>query len=114
MEVGGAANLMLLLPLKSRSGAFLMLYCGFFDCITDNRSNAELYLLLPEHRGETCRKCRGFLGGGAGGDAGVVGGGDDVDAFGDDVGDIRLSEKNRRRLVYAATAKSPGASSRRT
>ena len=40
-----------------------------------------------------CRECSGFLGGGAGGDAGVVGGGDAADAFGDDVGDIRLSKK---------------------
>jgi hypothetical protein len=29
-----------------------MLFCGFFDCIIENRSNAELYLLLPEHRGK--------------------------------------------------------------
>ncbi len=40
-----------------------------------------------------CCECSGFLGGGAGGAGGVVGGGDAADAFGDDVGDIRLSEK---------------------
>ena len=27
-----------------------MLFCNFFDCIIENRSNAELNLLLPEHR----------------------------------------------------------------
>ncbi len=50
MEVGGAANSLLMLPLKSGSGAVLMLFCGFFECIIANRSNAELYLLLAEHR----------------------------------------------------------------
>ena len=61
MEVGGAANSMLLLPLKSRFDAVLMLFCGFFDCIVKSRSNAELYLLLPEHRGEKCSEAADFL-----------------------------------------------------
>ena len=61
MEVGGAASSLMMLPLKSRSGAILMLFGGFFDCIIENRSNAELYLLLPEHRGEKCRECIGSL-----------------------------------------------------
>ena len=71
-------------------------------------------MLLPEHRGEKCRKCNGSLGGGVGGDASVGGGGDVADAFGDGAGDIRLSKKTEgaRRLVYAATAKSLGASLR--
>jgi hypothetical protein len=43
---------------------------------------------------EKCRKFSGSPGGGAGGDAGVVGGGDAAHAFGDGVGDIRLSKKN--------------------
>ena len=93
MEVGGAANLLLLLPLNSRSGAVLMLFCGFFDCIIENRSNAEIYLLLPEHRRKKCREWNGSLGGSPGGDAGVGGGGDAVDAFGDGLGDIFLSKK---------------------
>ena len=93
MELGGAANSLLLLPLKSRSGAVLMLFCGFFDCIIENRSNAELYLLLPEHRRKKCRKWSGCLGGSPGGDARVGGGGDVADAFGDGLGDIRLSKK---------------------
>ena len=88
MEVGGAARSLLLLPLKSRSGAVLMLFRGFFDCIIENRSNAELCLLLPKHRGEQCRTLSGSLGDGVGGDA-VVGVGCNVaDAFGDGVGDI--------------------------
>ena len=53
---GGAANSLPLLPIKSRSGAILMLFCGFFDCIIENHSNAELYLLLPERRGENDRQ----------------------------------------------------------
>ena len=93
MEVGGAANFLLLLPLNSRSGAVLMLFCGFFDCIIENRSNAEINLLLPEHRRKKCREWSGSLGGSPGGDAGVGGGCDDVDAFGDGLGDIRLSKK---------------------
>ena len=71
MEVGGAARSLVLLPLKSRSGAILMLFCGFFDCIIENHSNAELYLLLPEHRGEKCREWSGSLGGDASGDDGL-------------------------------------------
>jgi hypothetical protein len=70
-----------------------MLFCGFFDCIIENRSNAEIYLLLPEHRRKKCREWNGSLGGSPGGDAGVGGGGDAVDAFGDGLGDIRLSKK---------------------
>ncbi len=48
--------------------------------------------------------------GGGGGDSCGGGGGDAADSFGDGVRDIRLSKKQRkwhRRLVYAATAKSP-------
>ena len=51
------------------------------------------------------------LGNVGGGDASGGGGGDAADAFGDGVRDIRLLKKARkwhRRLVYAATAKSPG------
>ena len=42
------------------------------------------------------RECRESLGGVAGGDVGVGGGSDVADAFGDSVGDIRLSKKNGR------------------
>jgi len=105
-------NSLLLLPLKSRSGAVQILFCGFLDCIIENRSNAELYLLLPEQRGEKCRKWSGSLG--VGSDVSVGGDDDVADAFGDGVGDIRLSKNTEgaRRLVYVATAKSSRASSR--
>jgi hypothetical protein len=75
------------------------------------RSYIYFYRSIGEKK---IRECRGSLGGGAGGDAGVVGGGDAADAFGDGLGDIRLSKitEGARRLVYAATAKSPWASSR--
>ena len=59
-----------------------MLFCGFFDYIIENRSNAELYLLLPEHRGEKCREYYGSLGSGTGGDDVVGGGGDAFVIFG--------------------------------
>ena len=42
--------MLLLLPLNSRSSAVLMVFCGFFDCIIEKRSNAEIYLLLLDHR----------------------------------------------------------------
>jgi hypothetical protein len=51
------------------------------------------------------------LGNVGGGDSSGDGGGDAADAFSDGFRDIRLSKKKRkwhRRLVYAATAKSPG------
>ncbi len=60
-------------------------------------------MLLPEHWGKIVPDWSESLGGGGGG-------GDISDAFGDDVRDIRLSKNKRnwhRRLVYAATAKSP-------
>ena len=76
---------LIMLALKSRFGAVQVLFCGFFDHIIEKRSNAELYLLLPAHRGEKCREWSGSLGGGAGGDVGVGRGGDDADAFGDGV-----------------------------
>ena len=86
-------NSLLLLPLKSRFGAVKMLFCGFFHHIIENCSNAELYLLLPAHRGKKCREWSGSLGGGACVDVDVSRGGDAADAFGDGVGDIRLSKK---------------------
>ena len=54
------------------------------------RSYICFYWSIGENK---CRECNVFLGGGGGGDAGVVGCGDDAHAFGDDVGDIRLSKK---------------------
>ena len=61
MEVGGVASSLLMLPLQSRYGAILMPFGGFFDCVIENRSNAELYLLLPKHRGENGREWSGSL-----------------------------------------------------
>ena len=79
-----------------------------------NGSNVELYLFQSEHRREKCRQWSRFLGFHPSGDARIGGGGDVDDALGDGVGDIRLSKKSQgaRRLVFATTAKSPGASPR--
>ena len=73
---------LIMLALKSRFGAVQVLFCGFFDHIIEKRSNAELYLLLPEHQGEKCREYCGSIGGGTNGDAGVGGGGDAYVIFG--------------------------------
>ena len=78
---------LLLLPLKLRSGADLLLFgvlstCGF---------NAELYLLLPEHRGEICPEWIGSLGCGAGGD--------DVGGAGGDVADVLARAFGRLRFL---------------
>jgi hypothetical protein len=69
-----------------------MMFCGFFDCIIENRSNAKVYLLLPEHKGEKCRELSGSLAGDGGGAVGLGGGDDDAEAFGDGIGNIRLSK----------------------
>jgi hypothetical protein len=68
-------------------------------------------VLLPEHGEKIMPDWSESLGNVGGGDASGGGGGDAVDAFGDGVRDIRLSKNKRKwhkRLVYAATAKSPG------
>ena len=83
MEVGGAASSLLLLPLKSRSSAIQMLFGGFFDCIIENRSNAELYLLVPKHRGKKAVNRADLFCGDVGGDVGVGGSDDAADAFGE-------------------------------
>ena len=59
-----------------------MLFCGFFDYIIENRSNAELYLLLLEHRGEKFHEYFGSLGSSSRGDVGGGGGGDAFVIFG--------------------------------
>jgi hypothetical protein len=59
-----------------------------------NGSNAELLLLLPEHRGKIMPDWSEYLGGVGVGDASGGGGsGDAADAFGDGVRDIRLYKK---------------------
>ena len=81
---------MLLLPLKLRSGADLL---PFEVSPSVNGSNAELLLLLPEHRGKLIPDWSEYLGGFGVGDAsGDGGGGDAAHAFGDGVRDIRLSK----------------------
>ena len=59
-----------------------------------NGSNAELLLLLPEHRGKIMPDWSEYLVGVGVGDASGGGGsGDAADAFGDGVRDIRLKKK---------------------
>ena len=57
------------------------------------RSYVCFYRSIGEKK---CLEWSGSLGGSLGGDARVGGGGDVVDAFGDGLGDIRLSKTNVR------------------
>ena len=75
-----------------------------------NGSDAELLLLLPEHRDKIMLHWSESLGDVVGGDASGGGGGNAADALMVFVifGFQKKKRKWHRRLVYAATAKSPG------